>query len=75
VQRRVSSRGIRQVAGQSLRVAHRHTLVNIDVHETKFHIYDQTGEPLATIARTSGKEVMGDQGLWRPRQNQLTEAG
>jgi hypothetical protein len=42
IQRRVSSRGVTQVAGQTLRVgyAHRHTLVDIAVHETEFHVYD-----------------------------------
>jgi hypothetical protein len=34
-----------------------HTLVDIDVHETEFHIYDHDGDPLAAIPRTSGKEV------------------
>ena len=43
--------------GASVGFAHRHTLVDIDVHETEFHIYDQAGEALATIPRTSGKEV------------------
>lgn len=59
VQRRVSSRGATQVAGQTLRVgyAHRHTLVDIDVHESEFHVYDQAGEALGVIPRTSGKEV------------------
>ena len=53
-----------QVAGQTLRVGfpHRHTLVEIDVHEAEFHIYDQAGEPLATIPRTSGKEVTRTKG-------------
>ncbi len=46
-------------AGQRLQVgyAHRHTLVDIDVHEAEFHVCDQTGQPLAAIPRTSGKEV------------------
>src|SRR4051794_4737145 len=45
------SRGVTQVAGQTLRVgfANRHTLVDIDVHETEYHVYDQAGEPLALI--------------------------
>jgi hypothetical protein len=45
VQRRISGRGVTQVAGQRLRIgyAHRHTLVDIDVHETEFHVYDQEG--------------------------------
>jgi hypothetical protein len=64
VQRRVSGRGVTQVAGQTLRVgyAHRHTLVDIDVHETEFHIYDRYGEPLAAIPRTSGNEVTRTKG-------------
>jgi hypothetical protein len=64
VQRRVSSRGVIQVAGQQLRVgfAHRHTLVDIDVHEAQFHIYDQTGERLVAIARTSSKEITRTKG-------------
>jgi hypothetical protein len=59
VQRHVSSRGVTQVAGLTLRVgfAHRHTLVDIDVHDSEFHVYDQAGEALAVIPRTSGKEV------------------
>jgi hypothetical protein len=64
VQRRVSSRGVTQVAGQTLRVgfAHRHTLVDIDVHETEFHVYDLAGELMTTIPRTSGKEVTRTKG-------------
>ncbi|HEY7273715.1 MAG TPA: hypothetical protein VH502_13365 [Actinoplanes sp.] len=64
VQRRISSRGVTQVAGQTLRVgfAHRHILVDIDVHETEFHVFDQAGEPLAAIPRTSGKEVTRTKG-------------
>jgi hypothetical protein len=64
VQRRVSSRGVTQVAGQTLRVgyAHRHTPVDIDVHETEVHVYDLVSEPLAPIARTSGKEVTRTKG-------------
>jgi hypothetical protein len=64
VQRRVSSRGVTQVAGQRLRVgyAHRHTLVDIDVHDAQFHVYDQTGELLAAIPRTSRKEITRTKG-------------
>jgi transposase InsO family protein len=64
VQGRVSSRGVTQVAGQTLRVgfAHRHTLVDIDVHEGEFHVYDQAGDPLALIPRTSGNEVTRTKG-------------
>jgi transposase InsO family protein len=64
VQRRVSSRGVTQIAGQTLRIgyAHRHTLVDIDVHETEFHVYDHVGDLLAAIPRTSGKEVTRTKG-------------
>ena len=64
VQRRVSSRGVTHVAGQTLRVgfAHRRTLVDIDVHESEFHVYDQAGELLTAITRTSGKEVTRTKG-------------
>jgi hypothetical protein len=59
IQRRVSSCGATQVAGQRLQVgfAHRHTLVDVDVHESEFHVYDQAGEILAAIPRTRGNEV------------------
>jgi hypothetical protein len=64
VQRRVSGRGVTQVAGQQLRIgyAHRHTLVDIDVHEGEFHVYEQTGERLVVLPRTSGKEVTRTKG-------------
>ena len=64
LQRRVSGRGVAQVAGQPLRVgyAHRHTLVDIDVHEAEFHVYDRAGEGLAVIPRTSDKEVTRTKG-------------
>jgi hypothetical protein len=42
--------------------AHRHTLVDIDVHETEYHVDDLAGEPLALIPRTSGKEVTRTKG-------------
>jgi hypothetical protein len=60
----VSSRGVTQVAGQTLRVgyAHRHTLVDLDVHEDEFHVYDQTGEALVRIVRTGGREVARTKG-------------
>jgi hypothetical protein len=29
----------------------------VDVHEGEFHIYDQAGERLAVVRRTSGKEA------------------
>jgi hypothetical protein len=58
-QRRVSSRGVTQVVGQPVRVgyAHRHTLVDIDVHATEFYVYDHAGDRLIIVPRTSGKEV------------------
>ncbi len=61
MQRRVSSRGVTQVAGQTLRVgfAHRHTPVDIDVHDAEFHVYDQAGEPLATIPEPAAKRSPG----------------
>jgi hypothetical protein len=60
----VSGRGVTQVAGQRLPVgfAHRHTLVDIDVHEAELHIYGQDSELLAVIPRTSGKEVRRSKG-------------
>jgi hypothetical protein len=42
--------------------AHRHTLVDIDVHETEFRVYDQAGESLATIFRTGGRHVTRTKG-------------
>jgi hypothetical protein len=64
IQRRVSSRGATQVAGQRLQVgfAHRHTLVDVVVHETEFHVYDQAGELLVVIPRTSRREVTRTKG-------------
>jgi hypothetical protein len=60
----VSGRGVTQVAGQRLPVgfAHRHTLVDIPLHEIEFHIYGQDGELLAVLPRTSGKEVTRTKG-------------
>lgn len=56
---RVPNRAATQVAGQRLHVgyAHWHTLVDIDVHEGEFDVYDQTGEALAATPRTIRKEV------------------
>ena len=67
MQRRVSSRGVTQVAGQTLRVgfAHRHTLVDIDVHDTEFHVYDHVGDQLAVLPRTTSKEVTRTKGYGR----------
>jgi transposase InsO family protein len=64
IQRRVSGRGVTQVAGQRLRVgfAHRHTLVDVDVLETEFHVHDQAGETLAVIPRAGDKEVTRTKG-------------
>jgi hypothetical protein len=64
VKRRVSGRGVTQVAGQRLSVgyAHRHTLVDIDVHESEFHVYDLAGDRLVVVPRTSGKEVTRTKG-------------
>jgi hypothetical protein len=61
VQRRISSRGVTQVAGQTLRVgfAHRHILVDIDVHETEFHVFDQAGEPLAATPGPAARRSPG----------------
>jgi hypothetical protein len=42
--------------------AHRHTVVDIDVHETEYRVDDQAAEPLALIPRTSGKEVTRTKG-------------
>jgi hypothetical protein len=59
VQRKVSQSGTTQVAGQSLRVGypHRNTIVDIHIHEDQFQIYDLDAELLATIAKTTTKEV------------------
>jgi hypothetical protein len=61
VQRRVSGRGVTQVAGQRMRVgyAHRHTPVDI---EAEFHIYDRAGIDSWRSPRTSGKEVTRTKG-------------
>ena len=60
VQRRVSGRGVTQIAGQTLRVgfSHRHTLVDIDVCENEFHVFDQAGELLTVIPRTGEEQVV-----------------
>ena len=42
------------------------TLVDIDVHEAEFHVYDQAGEPLVVIPRTSSKEVTRTKGYGVP---------
>ena len=59
VQRKVSDRGTTQVAGQKLQVgfAHRNTLVDIHVDDTTFEIYDSRGELLATIPKTTTKDI------------------
>jgi hypothetical protein len=55
----VSSRGVTRSTGspRSVGYPHRQTLVDIDVPDAEFHIYDQAGASLAAIIRTSGKET------------------
>jgi hypothetical protein len=48
--------------------AHRHTLVDIDVHEGELRVYDRSGERLAVMPSTSGQEVSAEQGLRCARQ-------
>jgi hypothetical protein len=48
--------------------AHRHTDIDIDVHEPDFRVHDQDGEPLAVIPRTSGKEVTRTRGYGVPTE-------
>jgi len=64
VQERISSLGVTQVAGQRPRIgfAHRHTLVDVVVHDAEFHVYDQAGESLVVVPRTGGKEVTRTKG-------------
>jgi len=59
VQRKVSDRGSTQVAGQKLQVgfAHRNTLVDVHVADREFRIYDSHGELLATIPKTTTKDI------------------
>ncbi|MCU1661228.1 MAG: putative family ISMav2-like transposase [Pseudonocardia sp.] len=59
VQRKVSDRGTTQVAGQQLQVgfAHRNTLVDVHIGDHEFQIYDTHGELLATITKTTSKDV------------------
>jgi hypothetical protein len=59
VQRKVSDRGATQVAGQKLQVgfAHRNTLVDVHVGDREFQIYDSHGELLATIPKTTTKDI------------------
>ena len=59
VQRKVSDRGATQVAGQKLQVghAHRNTLVDIHVDDTVFRVYDSEGELLASIPKTTTKDI------------------
>jgi hypothetical protein len=59
VQRKVSDRGTTQVAGQKLQVgyAHRNTHVDVHVADREFHIYDNHGELLATIPKTTTKDI------------------
>jgi hypothetical protein len=59
VQRRVSSRGGIQVAGQRVQVGFRHAgaTVTIEVEDTVLRILDQHDEVLTVVPRTSRKEV------------------
>lgn len=59
VQRKVSDRGTTQVAGQKLQVgfAHRNTLVDVHLAGDQFRIYDSEGELLATIPKTTTKDI------------------
>ncbi len=59
VQRKVSDRGSTQVAGQKLQVgfAYRNSLVDVHVAERQFQIYDSRGELLATIPKTTTKDI------------------
>ena len=59
VQRKVSQRGTTQVAGQKLQIgfAHRNTLVDVHVADREFEIYDNHGELLATIPKTTTKDI------------------
>jgi hypothetical protein len=59
VQRKVSDRGATQIAGQKLHIGitHRNTLVDIHVHDTTFEVYDCAGELLASIPKTTTKDI------------------
>ena len=59
VQRKVSDRGSTQVAGQKLQVgfAYRNSLVDVHVADREFQIYDSRGELLATIAKTTTRDI------------------
>ena len=59
VQRKVSNHGATQVAGQKLQIsiAHRNTVVDIQVEDTMFQIYDSAGELLASIPKTTTKGI------------------
>jgi hypothetical protein len=37
--------------------AYRHMMLDIDIHEGEFHVYDHAGEVLVRIVRTGGREV------------------
>jgi|tagenome__1003787_1003787.scaffolds.fasta_scaffold20939908_3 hypothetical protein len=53
-------------------------VVNVDVHEAEFHVYDQTGELITTLPRSSGKEVTRTKGYGvrdRVGQHQPSSAG
>jgi hypothetical protein len=55
----VSQRGTTQIAGQKLQVGypHRNTVVDVHVTDTTFEIHDTAGEPLASIPKTTTKEI------------------
>ncbi len=77
VQPRGSSRGLTQVTGQTLCVgfAHRHTPVDIDVHDIEFRVYDHAGGQLAVLPRTTSKEVTRTKGYGhRGRINEAPQA-
>jgi hypothetical protein len=64
VQRRVSSREVTEVTGQRMRIgyAHRHTLIDIDVHKGELRVYDRSGERLALIPEPAAKRSARSKG-------------
>jgi hypothetical protein len=64
VQRRVSSRQVTKVTRQRIRIgyAHRHTLVDIDVHEGELRVYDRSGERLALIPEPAARRSARSKG-------------
>ena len=59
VQRKVSSRGGIQVAGQRIQVGFSHAgqTVTIQLGDTTVRIIDQNGEPMTTVPRNSTGEI------------------